>query len=333
MALSDDQVRELVRRFAAVEMDGWDDAAFGRAREVLGWRAPEYSEKEPRSRRGVPSAEREEYDTGLGTDRGVFERHGAGDERSQIRVRAGEGDGLFRRLRAALEAELGGPSILRGPGPLLRWRGSVRLLELERTRDGVHLRIRPAAVVENAEYQTARWGDAEYGPAVLGYWQVVGRRTDEADLFVPGGYLADGWARFEEMLATTLGSVVQDFALLEDLGAFIVVVPTPEDRRFVQWWASESTLEIEAAIPDEADAAWSAAMAELGWRPSDSPDTAGRVIREFPALGDEEAATAARMLVGALRSYGVAFEDLWHQVISPNVHLLGIGLPSGPDHR
>ncbi|GAA2726132.1 TY-Chap domain-containing protein [Actinocorallia aurantiaca] len=335
MALDDDQVRELVRRFVAIEMGGWDDAAFGRALEVLGWRAAEYSDEELewQRRRRRPSG-REEYETGLGTGRGVFARHGAGDERSQISVRAGEGEELFRRLRSAIEDELGVPSVMRGPGPSLRWRGKDRLLELEHGRLGVYLELRPLEAVENAEYQVAKWGEAEDGLGPLGYWQVVNWKEGEADLFVPGGYFADGWAEFEERLAKTLVAVVRDFALLGDLGDFVVVVRAPGDRRFVQWYASGPMLWIEAGIPDESDAAWSAAMAESGWLPSDS-EGSGKllVIREFPVLGDEEAATAAHMLVGTLQSYGAAFEDLWYELISPDVHLLGIGLPTRPGGR
>ncbi|MEV5571766.1 hypothetical protein AB0L06_17075 [Spirillospora sp. NPDC052269] len=52
------------------------------------------------------------------------------------------------------------------------------------------------------------------------------------------------------------------------------------------------------------------------------------VAHEFPALGDEEAETAARMLVGALRSHGVDFDDLWHELISAQPDLLGIGIPT-----
>ncbi|GAA2701543.1 hypothetical protein [Nonomuraea recticatena] len=70
-------------------------------------------------------------------------------------------------------------------------------------------------------------------------------------------------------------------------------------------------------------------MAELGWLPPDSPDTEGRLIRRFPTLAAQEATTAARLLTGALRAYGPDFSDLWHQVISPRVHLLGIALPAG----
>ncbi|WP_262401567.1 hypothetical protein [Actinomadura sp. CNU-125] len=98
----------------------------------------------------------------------------------------------------------------------------------------------------------------------------------------------------------------------------------------MQWSTREDwSLQIEAFIPEDAGPGWSDAMAALGWHPSDSSDTDGLVIGRFPNAGAEEATTAARMLVGALRSYGVAFVDLWYQLISPDMFLLGIGLPPG----
>lgn len=327
----DDQVRELVRRFAAVEMAGWDDAAFERAREVLGWRTAEYSDDEQRRRlKYPPVSTREQYETGFGADRGVFARHGAADENSQISLRVGDGDALFRRLRSAFEDVLGPPSVMRGPGPSLRWRSPVRLLELERRWGGVHVSIRPAVAMERAEYRMARWGEAEDGLGMLGHWQVVGRRED---VFVPGGYLAAGWAEFEERLATTLESAVQDFALLNIAEDFLVVVRAPGVRRFVQWSTRGRSLRIEAGVPDGYDPAWSAAMTGLGWEPPDPENDEHLAFGELAMLGKEEAATAARMLVGALRSHGAALEDLWHEVISPDVHLLGTGLPSSPGGR
>ncbi|WP_026413266.1 TY-Chap domain-containing protein [Actinomadura oligospora] len=320
MAPTDDQARDLVRRFATLDMTGWDDPAFDRAAAHLGWRPKDAAEG-----RGSRS---EDYDAGPGTSYGLFFRGGADHHETRVLVRVGEGDELFLRVRSALMDELGAPSIMRGPGPLLRWRGPVRLLELERIGDGAFLTARPTEAVENDEYRTAKWAEPEDGLGLLGHWQVVGRGPELDGLFLPGGYWADDWTEFEERLATTLHSVVRDFALMDGPGHFTVVVRTPEDH-YVQWTTHPDwTLEIHASLTGDRDSAWADTMTGLGWLLSDVTEDDFCVTREFPALDDEDAKTAARMLVGALRSHGVAFEDLWHEVISPNVDLLGIGIPT-----
>ncbi|MEV4253086.1 hypothetical protein AB0J52_07930 [Spirillospora sp. NPDC049652] len=320
MAPTDDQVRELVRRFTALDMTGWDDPAFDRALARLGWQPTPDA-----GRQGVRS---EEYDTGLGTGRARVARHGADDGETGLHVRVGEGDELFLRVRSALVDELGAPSIMRGPGPLLRWRGPVRLLELERIHDGVHLSVRPTEAVENDEYRTAKWAEPEDGLGRLGYWQVVGSGPDLDGLLIPGGYWADDWTEFEGRLATTLRSVVEDFRLM-DFPTYFTVVVHASDHHFVQWTTDRDwTLHLEAALTGDPGSAWADAMTGLGWQIPDLPDDFSCATREFPTLGPEEAERAARMLVGALRSYGVAYEDLWHQVISPDLDLLGIGIPS-----
>ncbi|MFC5182506.1 TY-Chap domain-containing protein [Actinomadura harenae] len=322
MVPTDDQIRELVRRFATLDMTGWDDAAFDRAAAHLGWR-PVTDDA------GARPSRTEWYDTGIGTGQGYLARNGADDEGSTVSVSMGDGDELFLRVRSALVDELGAASIMRGPGPLLRWRGPVRLLELERIGDRAHLAVRPTEAVENDEYRTAKWAEPDDGLGLLGYWQVIGRGPELDGTSFPGGYWADDWTEFEERLATTLSAVVRDFALLDGPGHFTVVVRTPGDRRFVQWTTDEDwTLHIEAGRPSDADAAWPDAMTALGWDLANTPDDEPCVAHAFPALDVDGAATAARMLVGALRSFGVAFEDLWHQVISPNVDLLGIGIPT-----
>lgn len=321
MTLTDDPMRELVRRFVALDMTGWDDAAFDRALAHLGW-SPAKDSAEGWRPKG------EWFDTDLGTGSGTFSRHGADDDQTGIRVRVGDGDEVFRKVRAALEEELGAPTVMRGPGPLLRWRGPVRLLELERFSGTTYLEVKPAEGVENSEYRTAKWAEPEDGLGVLGYWQIVGRVPEAEGMSIPGGYWADGWKEFEDRLTTTLWSVVEDFALMDGPDDFITVVQTPGDC-FVQWCTlSGWSLRIEARILSERDAAWTDAMTALGWEVADVPATEPTVAHEFGTLGRDEAATAARMLVGALQAGGVAFEDLWHQVIAPDVDLLGIGIPT-----
>ncbi|MFI0353497.1 TY-Chap domain-containing protein [Actinomadura sp. 9N407] len=337
MSPADDQLRELVRRFATLDMTGWDDAAFDRALTHLDWRPPQPSAEEPRRelkyprmwnyedyRQGCHGESHEEYDTGLGTGLGEVARHGS-ETGSEISVPVGEGTDLFLRLRSALEDTLGPPMITRGPGPLLRWHHPAQLLELEHASGYTSLRVVPTEAVEKDEYTSAKWAEPEHGLEQLGYWQVAGPGAD----WTPGGYWADDWSQFEERLATTLRSVVQDFALLDGPGHFTVVVRTPENYRFVQWTTlADWTLQIQARVPDDLGHAWSEPMAELGWRPSDPSDIEGMVVRDFRVLGPQEATTAARMLVGALQAYGVAYEDLWYELISPNVDLFGIGLPN-----
>ncbi|MEU4332542.1 TY-Chap domain-containing protein [Nonomuraea dietziae] len=330
MTPDDAQLRELVRRFATLDLAGWDDASFDRAREHLGWQAAVYSpEQEARRARFPRLYSAEEYDTALGAESGTFARHGADDVRTRVSLRAGQGDELFLALRSLLEELLGPPSLLRGPGPLLRWRGPVRLLELERVRGTAYLRACPAEAIEKDEYRTAQWAEAEDGLGQLGYWQMIGRRPEATDLFIPGGYAANDWAEFEERLAETLRSVVADFALLAPSSHFTAVIRTPRERAYAQWTTDPAWgLEIQAAIPAEPSPTWESDLIGLGWSPPDSPDTEGRLIRRFPVLGPEEAQTAARLLVAALRTYGVPFADLSQLVISPPVHLLGLGLPT-----
>jgi hypothetical protein len=342
MPAADDQLRELARRFAALDMAGWDEAAFDRAIDHLGFRPPREPAGEGRRSRyprlwnyedyrpGCDGESHEMYDTGLGTGPGEVARHGS-EIGSEISVAVGEGEEVFHRLRSALEEVLGPPSVMRGPGPLLRWRHPVRLLELEHADGFTSLRVSPTDAVERDEHLSANWAEAEDGLEQLGYWQILGRGWDWA----PGGYWADDWDQFEERLAVTLRSVVRDFALLDVPGPFTVVVCTPGEYQFVQWSTFEDrTLHIETHVPPGDSApAWSEAMAELGWRPPASADFGDLLTRDFPTLGWPEAETAAGMLVGALKAYGVDFEDLWHEVISPNVDLLGIGLPTRPGAR
>ncbi|TDC57771.1 hypothetical protein E1281_03615 [Actinomadura sp. KC345] len=337
MPLTDDQVRELVGRFATLDMTGWDEAAFDRAPAHLGWLPTRASAEERKRSRlyprlwnyedfrpGCKGESHDQYDTGLGTGLGQVARHGS-DLGSEISVPVGEGEDLFLSVRAALEETLGPPSIMRGPGPLLRWRNPVRLLELEHAGGHTSLRVSPTDAVDRDEHLSSNWAEPEHTLEQLGYWQVLGRGWDWA----PGGVWADDWNQFEEQLATTLGSVVRDFALLDVPDRFTVVVRTPEDLRFVQWTTFEDwTLHLQARVPDDPGPGWSEAMADLGWQPADSRDLDGLLTCDFPTVGWQEAQTAARMLVGALRSYGVPFDDLWHEVISPDVELLGIGLPT-----
>ncbi|MEW2352625.1 hypothetical protein [Spirillospora sp. NPDC029432] len=215
--------------------------------------------------------------------------------------------------------------MMRGPGPLLRWRRPVQLLELEHVGGHTSLRVSPTDAVDRHEHLWSEWAEPEYRLELFGHWQVLGRGWGWA----PGDHLADDWPEFERQLAATLLSVVQDFALLDVPDRFTVVVCTPEDFRFVQWTTFEDwTLHLQARIPENPAPGWSETMAELGWRPPDHHDLDGLLVRDFPALGWEEAGTAARMLVGALQSYDVAFEDLWHEVISPDVDLVALGLPT-----
>ncbi|MFI6818188.1 TY-Chap domain-containing protein [Nonomuraea sp. NPDC050328] len=331
MTHDDAQLRELVRRFAGLDLAGWDDAAFDRAREHLGWQPARYTPEEEALRTRFPRLYGEEYDTGLGGERGTFARHGADDVRTQISLRVGKGDEIFLALRSLLEEVLGPPSLLRGPGPMLRWRHPVRLLELERFSGTALLRVCPAVAVEKDEYQVARWAEAEDGLGQLGYWQMITRRPEATDLFIPGGYVANDWAELEERLAETLRSVVADFALLDPSSHFTAVIRTPRERAFAQWTTdAQWGLEIQAGIPTDAGPTWEADLIALGWSPPRSPDDKGRLIRHFPVLGREEAETAARLLVAALRSYGVPYAGLSHLVVSPPVGLLGIGLPLAP---
>ncbi|MFC4907682.1 TY-Chap domain-containing protein [Actinomadura gamaensis] len=325
MAPTSDQLPELARRFAALDMTGWDDAAFDRAVTHLGWRRTQDG-----SEGGTPlRTDREEYETGLGTGPGLLARHGSDDERTGISVRVGEAGEFFPRLRAALEDALGAPSIMRGPGPLLRWRGPVRLLELERLGDDAYLRIVPTEAVENDEYRTAKWAEPEDGLEQLGYWQIVGRGPELAGLFLPGGYYAEDWAEFENRLATTFSSILNDFSLLEKRDDFTVVVRTPGEHGFVQWTTDRDWgLHIEAAIPPDHDPAWRETMTGLGWPLDDTPEGEFCVADDFSEPGTDEANIAARMLVGALKSYGFPFEDLWYERISRDPDLLGIGLPT-----
>lgn len=307
---ADAGIRELARRFATVDMTGWDDDAFDRARAHLEWQPPRHT---------TSQQDRVEYDTGLGANRGLFARHGADDAESRISFRAGTDTATFHQLRSALDELLGPPFSTRGPGPVLRWRDPVRLLELAHD-DGAHLTIRPTDPVEANEYRTSKWAEPEDGLQELGYWLAPGPEMD----FVPGGYLAQDWAQFEEWLATTLRSVIGDFGPLVPDTHFTVAIRTPD--HCAQWTTRPDwSLRLEAMDPDIPG--WRQSMAELGWQPPGSHDEPNWMVREHLKVDEQGAATAARMLVGALRSYGDRFEELWYLLISPDIHLLGIGLP------
>lgn len=324
---ADDWIHELAHRFATLDMTGWDDAAFDRARAHLGWQPRRYTTEEQELRQAHPELVRsqEEFDTGSGSGTGRFARRGAEDAGSRISLAAG-GAEAFPRLRSALEELLGPPFSMRGPGPVLRWRDPVRLLELEHD-GGARLTIRPTDPVEADEYQASKWAEPEDGLQELGYWLAPGPEMD----FVPGGYFAQDWAQFEQWLATTLRSVIGDFALLDPDTHFTVAVRTPSGH-CAQWTTLPGwSLRLEARDPDVPG--WRQSMAELGWQPPGPDDEPDWLVREHPVVDDQAAATAARMLVGALRSYGDPFEELWYLLISPDIHLLGIGLPDRQGSR
>ncbi|RSN68561.1 MULTISPECIES: hypothetical protein [Actinomadura] len=330
MPPTDEQIQGLVKKFVALDLRKWDDAEIDQALAFLGWRRAQgkvrgypvsYCYEDYAA--GCHGETHEMYDTGLGP--GEVARHG-GEYGSEISVGVGKGDDVFGLVREALVDFLGPPSITRGPGPLLRWRDPLRMLEVDRCGEHSTLRVVPTEAVDLEEWRTSKWADEDTGLELLGSWQMVGPGAE----WFPGGFWSeeDDWGQFENRLAVILQSVVEELPLLGVSQHFTVVVHLPNEVGFVQWTTYDDwTLRIEASVPRPSPRpGWAEEMAELGWRPWEE-DLSLLLVREFPTVGWQEAKTAARMLVGALRSYGGDFEDLWHQVISPDIWLLTIGLP------
>ncbi|GAA4099989.1 DUF6301 family protein [Actinomadura miaoliensis] len=323
--VTDAEIEELIRRFAALDMGEWDRAAVERAATELGWpirrdydrlalqaslsaghaRAYPDTTSDPRRDNGYQSLEYQLAELARGDDPQVLTE-------------------VFQAARRAAERRLGPAPIRGGDGPWLRWRRPVSLLEIERTSRTVELRLRPTQVVENAEYRVGKWGDRDFAVATIGSWLSVARRDASLEgLWLPGGFEAETWQDFQQWLAETLRALVSDVPCL---GEDLVMVLSPGDGsgRFVQLTIDDAgLLHMEAGrMPDDPNT-----LAAMGWEEHDEYVVA--IDLDTPT--GPEVDTAARMLVETLRAHRVDLPELSHQAWFNNsdhdLILLGLGLP------
>ncbi len=303
--LTGEQIRDVIDRLAGLDLGGWTRAEVERAVATCGWSVAE-GEYGPALVTGL--ADGGSVGTGL---------NGSDDEVFQLSVPVARTRDRERQVAAFQEArgiaeERFWPAAWRGgrgydaSGPWIRWRRPGASVELGAGRYGVDLTLFSTDQVDRHEYLFINQGQ---GLDDLPHrWFGV---TDDADRnmnFFPGDHRAAGWEEFEGLLADTLEDLVHDVPYFGDLVILALQPQNEDDPRYVQLWIDGEVLHLEASnASPEPDPAWAPALTGLGWVP---PESHPNWTREFQGPGRAEAETAARLLVGALRTFGVPFSGL-----------------------
>ncbi|WP_329520260.1 DUF6301 family protein [Spirillospora sp. NBC_01491] len=323
--LTNAEIDHLVHRFDILDLEQWDRGAMERAAAGLGWRLRSELAEGLTFIGPLPDGWNFAY-------RGHVHgspREGAFTMLECELARTGETAVLtevFLAAKAAAEKRIGPAPIWRGPGPVLRWRRPETLLEIERTGNTVRLRLLPADVAENHEYQLAKWGERDDAVAEIGVWQAT--TTEGAALegvFVPGGHLAETWDEFGEWLEETLAALSGAMGPLDQEVVLVMAPVTDRYPGFVQLRCDARLLHLEAGTegldPRKA--------AELGWQQDDAENLVHVIDFGHPRPSDIEA--AARVLVNTLRVQDVPLDDLhctaWLGKGGYSLDLYGLGIP------
>ncbi|WP_067485983.1 hypothetical protein [Actinomadura hibisca] len=314
--LPDAEIKALIRRFAALDMGDWDRAAVDRAAAVLGWKVAA-GRGAVALHGGLPTGPGHAYPDELSEPprQHGYESFSCPLARGRDRPALNE---AFRTARRLAEDLLGPAPLRGGPGPWLRWRRPVSLLELERTASSVEVCLRPAEVVEADEHRAVEWGDRDIAAEVVGIWLGETPHPSCAETSLPGHCVAESWKELREWLEETLRTLVEDLPALDDPTVVSLVSADASDPHQVRFL-------VDGGSPLRLEATSTARLREeRSWREND-----GRTLTaEFPSPHRVHIRAAAEILVDALRTYGLPLETLRYRAsmrgCRPHLYTMGV---------
>lgn len=302
--LTEQQLTDLLRRLQRVDFGSWSARDITRSVSALGWEL-QHGEVDV----GMWRAETG-YDTGAAIIDRIPPQSGVRTAnefyaielmllRSAVRGEAGENHRtiVFREVLRIMLKEFGPPDVRGGDGgPWVRWRDKILTVELHlrRFHGGVALRLLATDALEQLEAESIRRGD-------VSGWTAYSKRPN-----LPSEPAVDDLGEFTARLSGVLIDLAGDVPVVDTEGTIIL--------RTSDWTARYVLAAVDGTIRVEASAAVKAPhkgglvyMPGLGFQ-----EPAGRIpnwSKVFNDTGRESTSTAARMMVDALRAFGI--EDLY----------------------
>lgn len=302
--LTEQQLTELLRRLQRVEFGKWGKDDITRVIGALGWEL-QHGEIDV----GMWRAETG-YETGAAivdrippqanlTSRAEFYAIELMVLRSAVRGDAGENHRtiVFREVLRIMLGEFGQPDVRGGDGgPWVRWRDPVLTVELHlrRFHGGVSLRLLATEALEQMEANAIRRGD-------VSGWTAYSKRPD-----LPLEPAVSDIGEFTARLSGVLMDLAGDVPVVDTEGTVVL--------RTSDWSARYVLAAVDGGLRVEASSAVKGAhrdalgyLAGLGYR-----EPNGRMpnwARRFDDGGRESTSVAARMMVEALRAFGI--DDLY----------------------
>ncbi|MEU0808609.1 hypothetical protein [Streptomyces sp. NPDC005970] len=349
----DSQISGLVTGLAALDLGDWARPDITRVLSELGWTRAEEDAATTRLwtlRTGLPTGDAYAYpgeSTGFRPSLTVsLANHGTDAERAAE---------VFHTARRAAERLLGHAPLRGGPGPWLRWRQPRTTLQLRfrggwrqdgedvRPEAGVSLEVLPTEQFEYRELRTF-----QHTPEDAPYLWCRLVHCDAAEgMLLPGDARAEGWKDFEERLERTLEALLDDAPLLGELPLTLMLSGpsldgTPDCACYIK--LTDDGLRLESALDPYPNVL--STLIELGWTPpsddwiaaltSDDwdwfqePSGEANFTHHLPGPGRgpaaKQAATAARLVVGALRTVATEPAELSYWV-GRNGENTGMRLP------
>jgi hypothetical protein len=302
--LTEQQLTDLLRRLQRVDFGRWGQSDITTAVDGLGWKL-QHGEIDVGMWRAETS-----YETGAA----IIDRIPPNTNirtanefyaielmvlRSAVRGEAGENHRtiVFREVLRIMLKEFGPPDVRGGDGgPWVRWRDKVLTVELHlrRFHGGVSLRLLATDALEQLEAESIRRGD-------VSGWTAYSRRPN-----LPSEPAVDDLGEFTARLSGVLIDLAGDVPVVDTEGTIIL--------RTGDWSARYVLAAVDGSIRVEASAAVKNPhrdgvryLAGLGFR-----EPSARIpnwSRQFGDAGREATSSAARMMVDALRAFGI--EDLY----------------------
>ena len=302
--LTEEQLTDLLRRLQRVDFGRWSANDIERAVTALGWQLQHGEVDVGMWRAGT------DYETGAAIIDRIPPQSGVSTDsdfyaievmvlRSAVRGEAGENHRtiVFREVLRSMLHEFGPPDVRGGDGgPWVRWRDKVLTVELHlrRFHGGVALRLLSTDAVEQLEAESIRRGD-------VSGWTAYSRRPR-----LPSEPAVSDLGEFTARLSGVLIDLAGDVPVVDTAGTIIL--------RTGDWSARYVLAAVDGTVRVEASAAVKGPhrdgmvyLAGLGFREpgGDIPNFS----RRFPTADRESTGRAARMMVDALRAFGI--EDLY----------------------
>lgn len=302
--LTEEQLTELLRRLQRVNFGRWSADDLTEAAAALGWKL-QHGEVDV----GMWRAETG-YDTGAAIIDRIPPQTGVRTEnefyaievmvlRSAVRGDAGENHRtiVFREVLRTMLKEFGPPDVRGGDGgPWVRWRDPVLTVELHlrRFHGGVALRLLATDALEQLEAESIRRGD-------VSGWTAYSKRPD-----LPSEPAVDDLGEFAARLSGVLIDLAGDVPVVDTEGTIIL--------RTSDWSARYVLAAVDGSIRVEASAAVKGPHRDgLGYLEGIGYSRPGHQVpnwnRVFGNSGRESTTKASRMMVDALRAFGI--EDLY----------------------
>ncbi|MFI6288867.1 DUF6301 family protein [Streptomyces sp. NPDC051018] len=338
--LSDDQIGDLVRAFAVIDLGDWGRPDIERVLAEHGWSLDREREKVLCFSTGLPTGSGyADTDTGYSPALSVTLADGVGHA---------EAVEVFHTARRYAE-ELLGPAPMRGGfGPWLRWRrdGATPRLRFSRaSREPVTASVRLELLATDPyEYREASAVD-HLGEPPYSWCRIV--HTDEMEgVLIPGDTIAQSWEDVERGMAGTLEDLAEDLPVLGEQPLTLLIEDWSDDSReptdkptcYVRFTDGVLTVECPASptpelVPVLTELGWTepsadwAAVAAGEWDWTSDPEGNPSFSREWPTTSPAAPADAARLVTGALRATGATLPGLSYWV-GRNGESLGVNLPA-----